>query len=54
MDVVYSINLIIRWTSAIQCVYNTEEKYVPLLVTPLVAAIIATAVGTVGGFFYSI
>lgn len=55
MDVMYSVDLINRWTSAIHCVLLAlEEKDVPLLVIPLVTAVIAAAVGTVGGFSYSI
>lgn len=53
MDVMYSVNLINRWTS-MQCVLLAiEEKEVSLLI-PLVTAAIAAAVGTVGGFFCSI
>lgn len=55
VDVMYSANLVNRWTYAIQCVlFAIEEKDVPLLLIPVVAAVIAAAVGTVGGFFYSV
>lgn len=34
-----------------QCVlFAAEEKHVPFFVTPLVTAVIAAAVGAVGGF----
>lgn len=55
VDVMYSANLVNRWTYAIKCVlFAVEEKDVPLLLIPVVSAVTAAAVGTVGGFFYSI
>lgn len=54
MDVMYSVDLINKWTSAIQCVLFAREEKDELLIISLVTSVIAANVGTVGGVFYSI